>query len=112
VRQLTFSPCDRKFASCSNDTTIKIWDLATRHEERSLTDHGCDVQTVDWHPSRSLIASAEKDGYVRLFDPRDAVSLTAMSSHKNVCTKVLWNQNGHHSYRPVAIGRYGSSTSG
>jgi polyadenylation factor subunit 2 len=96
VRQLSFSPSDRKFASCSDDTTVKIWDLATQREERNLTDHGCEVRTVDWHPSRALIASAGKDGNVRLFDPRDGLCMTSMASHKNVCTKVTWNQNGYH----------------
>jgi polyadenylation factor subunit 2 len=54
------------------------------------------VRIVEWHPSRALIASAGKDGSVRMFDPQDGLCLTEMSSHKNVCTKVLWNQNGHH----------------
>ncbi|OHT07800.1 Polyadenylation factor subunit 2 [Tritrichomonas foetus] len=95
VRQLSFSPCDRKFASCSDDTTIKIWDLATRQEESCLQDHGCNVRTVDWHPSRGLIASGAKDGTIRLFDPRVGTNLATMNLHKNVVTKVQWNQNGN-----------------
>jgi polyadenylation factor subunit 2 len=96
VRQISFSPCDRKFASCSDDARIKIWDFATRREERAIEDYGCDVRTVDWHPSRSIIASGGKDGQVRFFDPRDGTALSVVPIHKNIVTKVQWNQNGYH----------------
>lgn len=95
VRQLSFSPCDRKFVSCSDDTKIKIWDLATHKEEREIGDQGCDVRTVDWHPSRSLIASGGKDPYVTLIDPRDAKTLSKPTVHKGLIAKVQWNQNGN-----------------
>ena len=95
VRQLSFSPCDRKFASCSDDTTIKIWDFSTHKEERTIQDHGCNVKTVDWHPSRSLIASGAKDGAIKLFDPRSGNGLSTLNLHKNSVSKVQWNQNGN-----------------
>ncbi|KAH0786691.1 WD40 repeat-containing protein [Histomonas meleagridis] len=97
VRQLSFAPGDRKFASCSDDTTIKIWDLATCKMECTLNDNGCSVRTVDWHPSRSLIASGGKDGHIYLMDPRadNPVCLTSIALHKNVVTKVSWNRNGN-----------------
>ena len=33
IHQLTVSPNDRKFAMCSEDKTVKVWDLATLTEE-------------------------------------------------------------------------------
>lgn len=35
-----------KFCSCSDDTTVKVWDFARCHEERSLTGN---VFLVDEH---------------------------------------------------------------
>lgn len=94
VRQLTFAPSDRKFASCSDDTTVKIWDLSTRREERSI-DHGTNVYTVDWHPSRSLLASGAKDGVISLIDPRIDKALSKLTFHKSKVTKLQWNHNGY-----------------
>lgn len=37
VRDLSFSPTDGKYASCSDDGTIKIWSFADAIEERVLT---------------------------------------------------------------------------
>jgi polyadenylation factor subunit 2 len=44
IRALTFSPSDTKFASCSDDASIKIWDFADAREERVMTGmFGCCV---------------------------------------------------------------------
>lgn len=94
VRQLCFSPSDRKFATCSDDTTVKIWDLSTQTEEKTI-ENGINVFSVDWHPCRSLIASGTKDGAVRLADPRTGTILSRLMIHKNAVMKVQWNQNGN-----------------
>lgn len=70
IRDLSFSPTDFKFASCSDDSAIKIWDFIQAKEERQLKGHGWDVKNVQWHPNFSLLASGSKDNTVRLWDPR------------------------------------------
>ena len=37
VRGITFSPNDGRFASASDDSTVKIWAFEERREERVLT---------------------------------------------------------------------------
>lgn len=100
VRCLTFAPSDRKFVSCSDDATIKIWDFELGREEQVLTGHGWDVKTVDYHPTKSLLASGSKDNLVKLWDPRASSSSAAacvrtLHGHKNTVLSVSWNQNGH-----------------
>jgi len=34
---ISFSPTDTKFASCSDDGSIKVWSFADAQEERVLT---------------------------------------------------------------------------
>ena len=43
-RGISFSPTDVKFASCSDDGTVRIWDFYTRTEEKILRGHGADVK--------------------------------------------------------------------
>jgi polyadenylation factor subunit 2 len=57
VRALSFSHCDRKFATCSDDSTVRIFHFDTATEERVLRGHGADVRAVSWHPTKSLIVS-------------------------------------------------------
>lgn len=94
IRAVAFSPSDMKFASCSDEGTVKIWDFAKASEDRTLLGHGWDVKTVDWHPVKALIASGSKDNLVKLWDPRTGTSLANIHGHKNMIIDVKWNKNG------------------
>lgn len=37
VREITFSPDDRRFATASDDSTLRIWDFEESREERVLS---------------------------------------------------------------------------
>lgn len=78
VRQVTFAPGDGKFASCSDDGTMKIWDFGAMLEERTLTGHGWDVKTLHWHPYKALLASGSKDNLVKLWDPKSGSNVATM----------------------------------
>ena len=55
VRRVSFSPTDAKFASCSDDGTVRVWDFFSCVEERVLRGHGSDVKCVDWHPTKGIL---------------------------------------------------------
>ncbi|KAL1124489.1 hypothetical protein AAG570_001115, partial [Ranatra chinensis] len=93
----SFSPSDSKFASCSDDGTIKIWDFYRCQEERTLRGHGADVKCVHWHPQKGLVISGSKDNQqpVKLWDPKTGNSLATIHAHKSTVMDVKWNQNGN-----------------
>ena len=72
VRSVSFSPTDAKFASCSDDGTVRVWDFFSCIEERVLRGHGADVKCVDWHPTKGLLASGSKDNQqpVKIWEPK------------------------------------------
>jgi len=69
-RAVSAAPTDLKFATASDDGTVKVWDLYSCACERVLTGHGGDVRHAEWHPSAGLLASGAKDALVKLWDPR------------------------------------------
>jgi polyadenylation factor subunit 2 len=95
VRGLAFSCTDLKFVSCSDDTTLKVWDFARCQAEHVLAGHGGDVKAVDWHPQKALLASASKDTLVKLWDAKNAVPVASLHGHKNMVTSCKWNANGN-----------------
>lgn len=72
VNGLSFAPDGRYLASCSNDATVRVWDLRERPptEAAVLEDHVGPVQAVAFLPGGRLVASAGDDGRVRLWDWR------------------------------------------
>lgn len=95
IRDLTFARTDAKFASCSDDGHIKVWDFVTSTEERLLEGHGWDVRCLDWHPQYPILASGSKDSQVKIWDAKTGTNLTTLHGHNNGIVKVKWNQNGN-----------------
>ncbi|KAL6223416.1 hypothetical protein ACLB2K_006803 [Fragaria x ananassa] len=84
-----------KFCSCSDDTLVKVWDHETCQEVNRLTGHGWNATSVDWHPTKSLVASGGKDSVVKLWDARTARELCSFYDHNSWVNSVKWNQNGN-----------------
>ncbi|CAG8557879.1 5565_t:CDS:10 [Funneliformis mosseae] len=95
IRDLSFAPTDTKFATCSDDGTIKIWDFNEGIEEKSLSGHGWDVKAVDWHPYKSLLASGSKDNLIKFWDPKYGKNVATLHGHKNTILGLQWNKNGN-----------------
>ena len=102
LREISFCPTDAKFASCSDDASVKIWDFERASLDRLLSgtdveggkSHGWDVKTVQWHPEKALLASGSKDNVVKLWDPRQAKEICLLHLHKNTVTAIRWHPQG------------------
>ncbi|EKE41386.1 hypothetical protein ENUP19_0244G0004 [Entamoeba nuttalli] len=93
IREVSFSPNDLRFASCSDDKTIGIWDFNKQVCEIRFDESENAVYSVDWHPTESLLLSSSK-GKVRIWDPRLKEKVGMFSPHKTEINKVRWNKNG------------------
>lgn len=82
-RSLAFCPTDFKFATASDDSTVRVHDFVTMRTERTMTGHGGDARFVDWHPTRGMLASGSKDASVRLWDVRAGASVATLHGHKS-----------------------------
>src|SRR5712692_5744528 len=61
VSSIAFSPDGRLIASGSGDKTVKLWDVATGNQLRSLEGHAERVSSVAFSPDGRVIASASMD---------------------------------------------------
>jgi len=78
VRGLSFSPDDERFATASDDSTVRVWSFAESREERILTGHGWDIKCVEWHPTMGMLVSGSKDNLIKFWDPRTGTALMTL----------------------------------
>lgn len=62
-----------------------MYDFGTSQNgaEKVLSGHGGDVRSVDWHPSKGIIASGSKDSSVKLWEPRMGGCVGTLHGHKS-----------------------------
>jgi len=69
VSGVAFSPDGKTLASCSDDTTIILWDIETRQPiAPQLQKHTDEVLSVAFSPDGNVLASGSKDGTIILWD--------------------------------------------
>lgn len=93
IKDLVFGPNELKMATAHEEKSIKVWDFGTLTVERKLEGHGSDVQTVDWHPSKSLLASGSKDRLLKFWDPVSGRNICTLFNNTNTIHRVRFSKN-------------------
>jgi WD40 repeat protein len=68
-------------ATASRDTTVKIWDVHSGEELRTLSGHNGAVNSVAFSPDGTRLASASADGTARVWDAETGAELLNISTH-------------------------------
>jgi len=68
VNGVAFHPTKNVLASCSNDSTIKLWNTDTGAELSTLSGHSHSVRSVAWSPDGTKLASGSVDETVRIWE--------------------------------------------
>ena len=95
VLDVTFSPKGDLVASASADSTIKLWDVRTQRELRTLVGHLGPVYTIAFDRDGKRIASGAMDDTVRVWDVGSGRELARLATHKSWVRKVLWAPTGN-----------------
>ena len=67
VRSVAFRPDGQILVSSSADGTIKLWDVATGEDLRTLTGHTYDIRSVAFSPDGLTLASGSYDKTIKLW---------------------------------------------
>lgn len=95
---------DNMIASCSEDTTVKIWQIPddglgkTNLTEPLLTLEGLHqrkVHQILWHPSASnILLSASYDPLIVIWNLESGEAVVEIDCHPDLIYSVDWNTNG------------------
>lgn len=104
INDLAWSPDDRYAASGSNDSTVRIWEVATGKCLHILEGHTGAVTVVSWSPDGNYIASGASNGDIRIWDTHNGNCRQELKRHRAKILALAWD--------PDSIGFYSMAENG
>jgi eukaryotic-like serine/threonine-protein kinase len=93
IWSLALSPDGRKIVTGSEDTTAKVWDLATGEELLTLRGHGAEVYSVAFSPDGQRIVTGSMDQTARVWDTTSGRRLVILK-HGGAIGAVAFSPDG------------------
>ena len=82
VETITFSPDGKYMASGSGDNTVKIWEVESGRELRTLSGHTDTVLSIAFSPDGKHIVSGSDDNSVQIWDVESGNKLQGFSGRR------------------------------
>jgi WD40 repeat protein len=94
IQDVAFSPDGKVLATASRDSTIRLWDVATRNTQETLVGHEEAVLEVDFSPDGASLVSCSADETVRLWDVKTGEERLVFYGHRQPVGGVAFSPNG------------------
>lgn len=95
VNEVTFSPCGKRIASASSDTTVRLWCARTGLSLHVLRGHTGHVWAVSFAPSNRRVASASWDETIRIWDTQTGNLELVLIGHSFAVNDVTYSPSGN-----------------
>jgi WD40 repeat protein len=96
---VAFSPDGAWLATGGEEFTLKIWDVQTGRELKSLRGHGGDIYAVAISPDGRWLASAGEDSTVKVWDSRNDFKLArSFRGHTGIVCSLAFSSDGKRLY--------------
>lgn len=93
VISVAFSRDGEKVVSCSKDMTLKLWDVATGREIRTLRGLTNAAYSVAFSPNGKMVVSGNRDGLVQLWDVVTGREMLSLKGHTKDVLSVAFSQD-------------------
>jgi len=94
VGGVAFSPDGKLLASASRDHTIKLWEVVSGIELRTLRGHSSGVNSVAFSGDGKLLASGSDDKTIKLWDVGAGSELRTLKGHSGDIRSVAFSPDG------------------
>ena len=91
---LNFSPDGKQIASAGSDNLVKVWDVSTGREIRTLKGHTDVVFAVSFSPDGQMVATGSKDATIKLWDARTGALVRTLEGHTSWVRNLAFSPDG------------------
>lgn len=96
---VALSPDSSLIASCSNDNSVKIWDIVGGKLLKSLEgSKSLGVKDIAFNPTKFCLAASGGDRRIRYYDLQDFNLITTTSTDMTPSMKIKWTPDGEYLY--------------
>jgi len=94
VASVAFSPDGKIAISGSDDTTLRLWDVATHQTIRTFEGHQAGVTSVAFSPDGKTVISGSTDKTMILWDVATGQAIRSFSGHDDEVKSVAFSPDG------------------
>ncbi|MEO9483182.1 MAG: caspase family protein [Ekhidna sp.] len=96
INDMEYSPDGRIVASCSEDNTVKLWEIATGKEMQTLSGHSKAVNDIVFSPDSRTLISVGDDRKVIIWNVDTGEKIKTIAEHKNKVLSVDYSPKGDY----------------
>ncbi|MEY2913906.1 MAG: hypothetical protein RLZZ184_3215, partial [Cyanobacteriota bacterium] len=94
ITSLAFSPDGKTLISGSQDKTIKLWDVETSQEIRTLSGHSDHISSLAFSPNGQILASASKDKTLKIWTIDNGEEISSIKYNDAVINSIAFSPDG------------------
>jgi WD40 repeat protein len=94
IADIAWTPDSQSLRTCSADTTLREWSIASPKEKAQLSGHSLQVYSVVFSPDGKTIASASADKTVRLWDVETRKAIKTLTTFPSAVYGLDFSSDG------------------
>lgn len=94
INDATFSPDGRFLATTSQDSSVRLWDVATGQEIGILSGHAQPVNAAAFSPDGTVLATAGEDGFIILWNVATQQLISVLNGQEGAVNDLAFAPSG------------------